>query len=459
MKNAEWILCPVCGNKTRNRIREDTVLKNYPLYFFDLAIGNVPFGNYQVTDSRYSKENLLIHDYFFAKAIDQVRTGGIIAFIISNGISGGTLDKKDSHARCYIARRCSLLGAIRLPNGAFAANAGTNIAMDIIFLQKRSAPLSLNDPLPEWTEAEMIQRTKHTNKNGEIRYNHVTLNRYFKSHPEMVLGDLEITSGPCGPQLQCKPTQGADLSEQLHEAVSHIRGQYQITESAVPDSSPTADIMPADPDVGNYSFTLVDNEVYYRENSTMTKQELNQTAENRVKGMITLRDCVHALIRLQMDESVTDSAITTKQAELNRLYDAFTRRYGLINGRANRLAFDRDSSYYLLCSLEILDDDGKLLRKADMFTKRTIKQHRTVTSVDTASEALAVSIGEHARVDLDFMGQLTGKTEAELIRELSGIIYKNPIANTWQTADEYLSGNVRRKLRQARRSTCALQMY
>ena len=405
---------------------------DFPNNFFDLAVGNVPFGQYQINDSAYNKLGFSIHNYFLAKALDQVRPGGIVAFVTSRY----TMDAKDKDVRKYLAERADLLGAIRLPNNAFKSNAGTMVVSDILFLQKRDTPVV---EMPAW-----VQTTE--NADG------FAVNQYFIDNPDMVLGNQTSESTAHGMDYTVLPIPDANLSEQLQEAVTKINGHYQNATPVKQDDNAPADTIPADPDVKNYSFTLVDNEVFYRENSVMTKHELNQTAENRVKGMITLRDCVHALIRLQMDESVTDSAITMQQAELNRLYDAFTRKYGLINDRANRLAFDRDSSYYLLCSLEILDDDGKLQRKADMFSKRTIKQHKTVISVDTASEALAVSIGERAKVDLAFMGQLTGKDESELIQELRGVIYKDPVTNTWQTADEYLSGNVRRKLRQAKKA-------
>ncbi len=405
---------------------------DFPNNFFDIAVGNVPFGNYKVNDPVYNKLGFTIHNYFLAKSLNQVRPGGIVAFVTSRY----AMDSKNQDVRKYLAEKADLLGAIRLPNNAFKANAGTMVVSDILFLQKRDTPAV---EMPAW-----VQTTE--NADG------CAVNQYFIDNPDMVLGTPTTESTAHGMDYTVLPIPDADLAAQLHEAASQIKGSYHTAVPAEHESNTIVDTIPADPDVKNYSFTLVDNEVYYRENSTMTKQELNQTAENRVKGMIALRDCVHKLIHLQMDESVTDSAITTKQAELNQLYDTFTRKYGLINDRANRLAFDRDSSYYLLCSLEILDDDGKLQRKADMFTKRTIKQHRTVTSVDTASEALAVSIGEHATVDLPFMAQLTGKDESELIRELRGVIYKDPVANTWQTADEYLSGNVRRKLRQAKKA-------
>ena len=440
----------------------------FPDGFFDLAIGNVPFGNYSLADRRYDKEHLLIHDYFFAKTIDKVRAGGVIAFVTSNGISGGTMDKKDRRAREYIARRCDLLGAVRLPSNASLANAGTEAGMDIVFLQKRDMPRSLDEPLPEWKEVDTVE--EHTYTGGDVREKRgfVTMNRYFQAHPEMVLGNLEITSGPFGPQLECRAIPGADLAQQLHEAVSHIHGEYR--EAAPPELDENIGKMeitsiPADPDVKNYSYAIVDGEIYYRENSVMVKPVLTTSAKERVTAMIGLRDCVRELIDLQMDEFTTENFIREKQGELDRLYDAFSAKFGLINDRANRLAFDRDSSYYLLCSLEVLDDDGRLERKADMFTKRTIKQNTRVTSVDTAMDALAVSIGERARVDMPFMAQLTGKSEAELEQELTGVIFRdircaeNPdlIPKAFVdldryplvTADEYLSGNVRQKLRMA----------
>ena len=392
----------------------------------------------------------------------------MIAFVTSNGISGGTMDKKDRRAREYIARRCDLLGAVRLPSNASLANAGTEAGMDIVFLQKRDMPRSLDEPLPEWTEVDTVEEHTYTGGDGREKRGFVTMNRYFQAHPEMVLGNLEITSGPFGPQLECRAIPGADLAQQLHEAVSYIHGEYR--EAAPPELDENIGEMeitsiPADPDVKNYSYAIVDGEVYYRENSVMVKPNLTATAKERVTAMIGLRDYVRELIDLQMDEFTTENFIREKQGELDRLYDAFFAKFGLINDRANRLAFDRDSSYYLLCSLEVLDDDGRLERKADMFTKRTIKQNTRVTSVDTAMDALAVSIGERARVDMPFMAQLTGKSEAELEQELSGVIFRdircaeNPdlIPKAFVdldryplvTADEYLSGNVRQKLRMA----------
>ena len=431
----------------------------YPDGVFDLAIGNVPFGNYRVSDRPYDRHNLLIHDYFFAKTIDKVRAGGIIAFITSNGISGGTMDKKDAHAREYMARRCDLLGAVRLPNTTFRANAGTDIAMDIVFLQKREVPRMQGEPLPEWVETDLLRTNTYTDKDGRERHDHVTMNRYFRTHPEMVLGDLDIVTGPFGPQLVCNPREGADLEQQLREAMQHIQGRY--TEAALPELGEGEDIdtfLPADPDVKNYSYTVVDGAVYYRENSRMVRPDLNATAEARIKGLVELRDCVQRLIDLEMNAAMPDAAIREQMAELNRLYDAFSAKYGLINDRANRLAFSDDSSYYLLCALEVLDEDGRLERKADMFTKRTIKPHEVVTTVDTASEALAVSISEKACVDMAYMEQLTGKTGEELAAELRGVIFRlpGPVSEgerpQYVTADEYLSGNVRRKLRQAQRA-------
>ena len=431
----------------------------YPDGIFDLAIGNVPFGNYRVSDRPYDRHNLLIHDYFFAKAIDKVRAGGIIAFITSNGISGGTMDKKDAHAREYMARRCDLLGAVRLPNTTFRANAGTDIAMDIVFLQKREVPRMQGEPLPEWVETDLLHTNTYTDKDGRERHDHVTMNRYFRTHPEMVLGDLDIVTGPFGPQLVCNPREGADLEQQLREAMQHIQGRY--TEAALPELGEGEDIdesLPADPNVKNYSYTVVDGAVYFRENSRMVRPDLNATAEARVKGMVGLRDCVQRLIDLEMDAAAPDADIRAQMAELNRRYDDFSAKYGLINDRANRLAFADDSSYYLLCALEVLDEDGQLKRKADMFTKRTIKPHEAVTAVDTASEALAVSISEKACVDMAYMEQLTGKTGEELAAELRGVIFRlpGPVPEgerpQYVTADEYLSGNVRRKLRQAQRA-------
>lgn len=407
--------------------------------FYDLAIGNVPFGQYQVRDKAYDKLNFSIHNYFFAKALDQVRPGGVVAFVTSRY----TMDAKDSTVRRYLAQRAELLGAIRLPNDAFKKNAGAEVVSDIIFLQKRDRPL---DIAPEWTQTGQTQ-------------DGFAINRYFIDHPEMVLGRQEPESTAHGMDYTVNPIEGLELADQLHDAVKYIRGTYQEAELPELGEGEAIDTsIPADPNVKNYSYTVVDGTVYFRENSRMVRPDLNTTAEARVKGLVGLRECVQQLIDLQMDAATPDSAIQDKQAELNRLYDSFSAKYGLINDRANRLAFADDSSYYLLCALEVIDEDGKLERKADMFTKRTIKPHQAVAVVDTASEALAVSISEKACVDMDYMSQLTGKTKEELAGELQGVIFRVPGqlekdgTPHFVTADEYLSGNVRRKLRQAQRA-------
>ena len=408
--------------------------------FYDLAIGNVPFGQYQVNDKAYNKLGFNIHNYFFAKALDQVRPGGVVAFVTSRY----TMDAKDSTVRRYLAQRAELLGAIRLPNNAFRANAGTDVVSDILFLQKRDRPL---DIAPDWTQTGRTEEG-------------FTVNQYFLDHPEMVLGRPTAESTQYGKQdYTVAPIEGLELADQLHDAVQHIHGTYQ--EAALPELGEGEDIdesLPADPNVKNYSYTVVDGAVYFRENSRMVRPDLNATAEARVKGLVGLRDCVQRLIDLEMDAAAPDADIRAQMAELNRRYDDFSAKYGLINDRANRLAFADDSSYYLLCALEVLDEDGRLERKADMFTKRTIKPHEAVTTVDTASEALAVSISEKACVDMAYMEQLTGKTGEELADELRGVIFRVPGQTEpdgtphYMTADEYLSGNVRRKLRQAQRA-------
>ena len=407
--------------------------------FYDLAIGNVPFGQYQVRDKAYDKLNFSIHNYFFAKALDQVRPGGVVAFVTSRY----TMDAKDSTVRRYLAQRAELLGAIRLPNDAFKKNAGAEVVSDIIFLQKRDRPL---DIVPEWTQTGQTE-------------DGFAINRYFLDHPEMVLGRQEPESTAHGMDYTVNPIEGLELADQLHDAVKYIRGTYQEAELPELGEGEAIDTsIPADPNVKNYSYTVVDGDVYYRENSCMVRPDLNATAEARVKGLVGLRECVQQLIDLQMDAATPDSVIQDKQAELNRLYDSFSAKYGLINDRANRLAFADDSSYYLLCALEVIDEDGKLERKADMFTKRTIKPHKAVDTVDTASEALAVSISEKAFVDMAYMAELTGKTGDELAAELQGVIFRVPGqlekdgTPHYVTADEYLSGNVRRKLRQAQRA-------
>ena len=405
--------------------------------FFDLAVGNVPFGQYQVSDRAFDKLGFSIHNYFFAKALEQVRPGGVVAFVTSRY----TMDAKDSAARKYIAQRADFLGAIRLPNNAFRANAGTDVVSDIIFLQKRDRPIEIE---PDWVHTG-IWRNPGANADG------FAINRYFIDHPEMVLGRQTSESTQYGRQdFTVAPIEGADLAEQLSGAIRNIRGTY--AEAELPDlgeDETIVETVPADPNVRNFSYTVVDGELYYRQNSIMTKPDFNATAKERAKGMVELRDCVQKLISEQMDGFISDETIRQTQAELNTLYDGFTAKYGLINSRANALAFAEDSSYYLLCSLEELDEDKNLKRKADMFTRRTIRAHEAVTSVDTASEALALSISEKACVDMAYMAQLTGKSQDELINELNGVIFLDPVRGEWQTADEYLSGNVRQKLREA----------
>ena len=408
--------------------------------FYDLAVGNVPFGQYKVNDKAYNKLGFSIHNYFFAKAIDQVRPGGIVAFVTSRY----TMDSKDSTARKHMAERADLLGAIRLPNNAFKANAGTEVVSDIIFLQKRDRPADIE---PDWVQ---LGKTEDG----------FAINQYFVDHPEMVLGELTTESTQYGrEELTVAPIEGANLADQLAEAVQHIEGNYTAVEIAAPDvadAEAQRKTLPADPTVKNFSYTVVDGEIYYRENSIMTQIELSDNAKGRVAGMVELRQIVNELIQQQLND-FPDEDIKASQAKLNAAYDAFTAKYGLINDKKNARLFDDDSSYYLLCSLENLDENKNLKSKADMFTKRTIRPERVVTSVDTPSEALAVSIGEHGKVDLPYMAELLG-TPGEYGRitaELSGVIFKDPAGDVddpeagWQTADEYLSGNVRDKLRMA----------
>ena len=408
--------------------------------FYDLAVGNVPFGNYKVNDKAYNKLGFSIHNYFFAKAIDQVRPGGVVAFVTSRY----TMDSKDSTARKHMAERADLLGAIRLPNNAFRANAGTDVVSDIIFLQKRDRPI---DHEPDWVQ---LGKTEDG----------FAINQYFVDHPEMVLGQLTAESTQYGrEELTVAPIEGANLADQLAEAVQHIEGNYTAVEIAAPDvadAEAQRKTLPADPTVKNFSYTVVDGEIYYRENSIMTQIELSDNAKGRVAGMVELRQIVNKLIQQQLND-FPDEDIKASQAKLNAAYDAFTAKYGLINDKKNARLFDDDSSYYLLCSLENLDENKNLKSKADMFTKRTIRPERVVTSVDTPSEALAVSIGEHGKVDLPYMAELLGTpgNYERITTELSGVIFKDPVADAddpeagWQTADEYLSGNVRDKLRMA----------
>ena len=408
-----------------------------PDSFFDVAIGNVPFGQFKVVDKKYDKNNWLIHDYFFGKTLDKVRPGGIIAFITSSG----TMDKKNPAVRKYIAQRAELLGAVRLPNNTFKANAGTEVTSDIIFLQKRDT--LVNDE-PDWV---FLDRDENGNE----------MNKYFVDNPEMVLGEMVMESSQFGQSLTCKPYEDRDLSDLLSEAIQNIHADFSELDVSEIDEIEDNSI-PADPDVKNFSFTVADGKIYYRQNSRMNPVDVSATAENRIKGMIKIRDCVRELIRLQTDD-FPDSSIKSEQNKLNYIYDSFTKKYGLLNSRANRLVFSDDSSYCLLCSLEIIGENGELKRKADMFTKRTIKPHVKVTAVSTASEALAVSIGEKARVDMPFMCELTGKSEQEIFEELKGVIFLNPEYTSeygheekYLTSDEYLSGNVKQKLELAKRT-------
>ena len=396
---------------------------------FDVVIGNVPFGEIRVNDSRYNAQKFLIHDYFFAKALDKVRAGGVVMFITSKG----TMDKASPEVRKYIAQRAELLGAIRLPDNTFRANAGTEVTSDILILQKRDRVIEVE---PDWVYLD-------TDENG------VTMNSYFIQHPEMVLGQMRLESTRFGKsEPACKAYDDKSLSEPLHNAVQRINGEITELDNEIDQISDEQDTsIPADPNVRNFSFALVDGKVYFRENDRMTPATVSMTAENRIKGLIEIRDCVRRLIEYQT-EDYPEEMIRTEQENLNRLYDSYTEKYGLINSRGNYLAFASDESYFLLCSLEVLDDEGNFKRKADMFTKRTIKPHREVTSVETSSEALALSIGEKARVDLPYMEQLTGKTQAELVKDLHGVIFKVPNSEpvSYAAADEYLSGNVRTKL-------------
>lgn len=414
---------------------EDT---NLPDSFFDAAVGNVPFGQFKVPDKRYDKHNFLIHDYFFARTLDKVRPGGVVAFITSKG----TMDKENPAVRKYIAQRADLLGAIRLPNNTFKDAAGTEVTSDIIFLQKRDRLIDIE---PEWVHLA-------TDENG------IRMNSFFVSNPEMVLGDMQMISGAHGPESACIPYEGAELGDLLQDAIQNIHAE--ITEFELDDlEAEDEDLsIPADPSVRNFSYTVVDGKLYFRENSRMNPVEVSMTAENRIKGMIAIRDCVRTLIEYQT-EDYSDAEIQAEQARLNELYDDFSKKYGLINARANNSAFSSDSSYCLLSSLEVLDDEGNFIRKADMFSKRTIKQKVTILSVDTASEAYALSLAEKAKIDMPYMMELTGKSEQELFEDLKGVIFLNPMHTSdddgrpkYLPADEYLSGNVREKLEWARRS-------
>ena len=410
---------------------------NLPDSFFDGVVGNVPFGDFKVLDKRYDKHKFLIHDYFFAKSLDKLRPGGVMALVTSKG----TMDKETLAVRKYIAQRAELLGAIRLPNNTFKGNAGTEVVSDILILQKRDRLIDIE---PDWVHLD-------TDENG------IKMNSYFVQHPEMILGEMKMVSGRFGMEATCVPYENADLAAQLDEAVANIHGE--ITEYEAEEELEEEDnSIPADPAVRNFSYTVVDDKIYYRENSRMTPVEVSATAENRIKGMIAIRNSVRTLIELQT-EDYPDSEIKAEQERLNRLYDTFSGKYGLINSRANTSAFSQDSSFSLLSALEIIGEDGELERKADMFSKRTIKPHTPVTSVDTASEALAVSLGEKATIDMDYMMELSGKSENEIFEDLKGVIFLNPLyeyGNSYEPkylmADEYLSGNVREKLKIAKNS-------
>ncbi|WP_432365788.1 DEAD/DEAH box helicase family protein [Blautia luti] len=403
---------------------------DYPNDFFDVAIGNVPFGAYKVNDRQYDRYNFMIHDYFLAKTIDQLRPGGVAALITTKG----TMDKASPEVRKYLAERADLLGAIRLPNTAFKANAGTEVSADILFFQKRE---SLTKEMPEWI-------------NLDSDVNGITVNQYFVQHPEMILGEMKEVSGPYGMETTCAPMEGADLELQLQEAVKHIKGSMAPAVDVETELDEMPESIPADPNVRNYSYTVVDDQVYYRVNSLMNQVKMPAATAERVKGMVAIRDIVRELIAMQMEEFVTDEEIQKQQEKLNQVYDTYTAKYGVIGSNANKRAFSDDSSYCLLCSLEDLNEDGTLKRKADMFTKRTIKKAVAVTSVETATEALALSLNERAKVDLPYMAQLTGKTEEKITEELVGVIFKNPLTDQWESGDEYLSGNVRDKLNTAR---------
>ena len=403
---------------------------DYPNDFFDVAIGNVPFGSYKVNDRQYDKYHFMIHDYFLAKTIDQLRPGGVAALITTKG----TMDKASPEVRKYLAERAEILGAIRLPNNAFKANAGTEVSADILFFQKRES-ISMEEP--EWV-------TLGEDENG------ITINQYFITHPEMVLGTMAEVSGPYGMETSCLPLEGADLTEQLEDAAAKIHGTMVPAVTAETELDEIMESIPADPAVRNYSFTVVDDQIYYRVNSLMNPVKLPTATAERVKGMVEIREVVRELIAQQMEENATDEAIQGLQVKLNQVYDAYTEKYGVIGSNANKRAFSDDSSYCLLCSLEDLNEDGTLKRKADMFTRRTIKKAVAVTSVETAAEALTISLNEKARVDLPYMAGLTGKTEEKVTEELTGVIFRDPVNGQWETADEYLSGNVREKLITAR---------
>lgn len=424
----------ISGEIARQLYQKNTIaVKAYqdvelPESFFDVAVGNVPFDDLKPYDKKYDKYKFVLHDYFFAKTLDKVRPNGIIAFITSKG----TMDKKDESTRKYISQRAELIGAIRLPNDTFQKNAGTTVTTDIIFLKKRDKVTDIDE---EWIHLG-------TNENG------IEMNNYFITHPEMILGNMEMISGRFGQESACIPYSDRTLEIQLNEAIENLNAEiddFQIDE-LLEDEEKT---IPADPSVRNFSYTIVDNQVYYRENSLMYYQELPLTAISRIKGMIEIRDCVRNLIELQLEDYPNED-IKREQAKLNSLYDKFTKSYGLINSRANEKAFSEDDSYYLLCSLEIVDENKNFVRKADMFNKRTIKPRTPISKTDNSIDALISSISKRATVDLEYMSKLTGKTEEQLIKDLEGSIFKDPMLEKYVTADEYLSGNIREKLKIAK---------
>ena len=406
---------------------------NIPDNFFDIAVGNVPFGEFRLNDRRYDKNKFLIHDYFFAKTLDKIRPGGIIAFITSKG----TLDKENNNVRKYLSQRAELVGAIRLPDNTFKNNAGTEVTADIIFLKKRDKITDVED---EWINID-------TNENG------IRMNKYFIDNPQMIMGQMVMQSSRFGQESACKSIDGNDLEYMLSNAISNIQAEIEEfdLDELIEEEEKS---IPADPTIKNYSYTIIDGKVYYRENSRMYEKDLPTTTINRIRGMVEIRDCVRKLIELQVEDS-SENEIKEEQKRLNNLYDNFVKKYGIINSRGNNQAFSEDSSYYLLCSLEIVDTKGNFIKKADMFTKQTIKAKKEITKVDTANEALILSLTEKAKVDIEYMKSITGKTEEELIKELEGQIFRIP--NTlaeekkYVTADEYLSGNIREKLVLAKR--------
>ena len=432
---------------------EDALLPNS---FFDVAVGNVPFGSMKVFDAQYNRLNFVIHDYFFAKTIDKVRPGGVIAFLTSNGIGGGTMDKRDNRVRKYIAQRCEFLGAIRLPNDTFRKSAGTDISTDILFLQKRERAVDIELNPPEWIDAVTVHESEYTDNDGNKRRQLLTTNPYYQNHPEMVLGEEKIVSGPYGPQLACKPFENADLSALLERAIQNIHAVIEEQNAELTETADTANVVPADPNVRNFSYTVLDGELYYRENAQMFLQDFPNAKTERIKGLIGVRDCVRKLLDYQT-EDYPDTEIKRVQADLNRLYDDFTKKFGYLTSRTNRSAFQEDSSSALMFALERLDDDGNVIGKADIFSKRTIRAQKPITHADTAVEALTVSVSERAKVDMAFMQELTGKDEQMLAEELRGIVFLNPLyreedtlSEKYLSADAYLSGNVRQKLAQAK---------